>query len=174
MPRRASNAQNVSETHVASGPAPSRFSSQVSTPTQVPTNLVGDPALVSSPQKLAATGGDPLLSLPPPYFDTPDETRNAKLRGCPFLGPSAVPLDPINLIQQDILSSDPPRVEESQTFELTFLPLRTGFVCAGGLRLILIGDHLADADTDLGTYISTKEPRTLKELGVIAEVWIQP
>ena len=180
MLRRVStHAQNVSETPVASSPTPSRFSSQVSalsTPTQAPINLVGEPALGLLPQRLGAARGDPLLSLPPPYFETPDDTRNAKLRGCAFLGPSAIPLDPIDLVQQDTPASDLPRVEASQTFELTFLPRRTGFVCVGGLRLILIGDHLSDADTEPGTNVtvSVREPRTVKELDIISEVWIQP
>lgn len=176
MPRRIS-AQNVPETPVASSPTPSRISSYVSpltTPTQAPVNVVGEQALVASPQKLVAAGGDPMLSLPPPYFETLDETRNAKLHGCSFLGPSALPLDFFDLTQQDIPASDLPRVEASQTIELTFLPLRTGFVCAGGLRLILVDDHLSDTDVEPSTYVAAKEPHTLKELDVIAEVWIQP
>ncbi|KAF8556912.1 DUF974-domain-containing protein [Imleria badia] len=177
MPRRVSaHAQNVSETPAASSPTLSRFSSALTTPTQAPVNITSEPALGSSPQRLVAAGGDPLLSLPPPYFEIPDDTRNAKLRGCAFLGPSAIPLDPIHLVQQDMLASDPPRVEASQPFELTFLPRRTGFVCVGGLRLVLIGDHLSDADIEPGTNANTsvKEPRTVKELDIIAEIWIQP
>jgi hypothetical protein len=178
MARRVSaHAQSASETAVASSPTPSRLPSHVPTlptPTQAQTSVVGELALVSSPQRLVAAGSDPLLSLPPPYFETLDESRNAKLRGCSFLGPSAIPLDSIDLTPHDLPASDPPRVEASQTFELTFLPLRTGFVCAGGLRLILISDHLSDADIEPGAYAAAKEPRTLKELDVIAEVWIQP
>ncbi|KAH0830289.1 DUF974-domain-containing protein [Lanmaoa asiatica] len=176
IPRRVA-AQNVSETPVASSLTPSRFSSYgsaLTTPTQATVSVVGEQALVSSPQKLVAAGGDPLLSLPPPYFEILDETRNAKLRGCSFLGPSAIPLDPFDLVQHDVPASNLPRVEASQTFELTFLPLRTGFVCAGGLRLILIGDHHSDVDIEPDTYTTAKEPRTLKELDVITEVWIQP
>lgn len=141
--------------------------------TQAPVNVAGELALVSSPQALP--GNDPLLSLPPPYFEIVDVSRNAKLRGCSFLGPSAIPLDPVDLIQPDggILLGDLHRVETSREFELTFLSLRTGFVCVGGLRIILIGDHLSDADTEPGTYVGAKEPRTLKELDVIAEVWVQ-
>lgn len=140
------------------------------------TQAVAGEVLVSSPQTLVATASDPLLSLPPPYFETLDETRNEKLRGCSFLGPSAIPLDPVDLIQpdRDVPTGDPHRVESSQEFELTLLPLCTGFVCAGGLRLILVGDHLSDADIESGTHVGAKEPRTLKELDVIAEVWVQP
>jgi len=162
---------------LASSPTPSRLPSHVTTPvtpTQAPVNIVGEPALVSSPQRMVAAGGDPLLSLPPPYFETPSETRNAQLRGCSFLGPSAIPLDPIDLTQQDVLAGDPSLVEANQTFELTFLPLRTGFVCVGGVRLILVSDHLSDVDIETSTFASVKEPRTLKELDIIAEVWIQP
>ncbi|KAG9318162.1 DUF974-domain-containing protein [Chiua virens] len=61
----------------------------------------GEPTLVTSPQKLVA-GNDPLLSLPPPYFETLDETRNAKLAGCAFVGPSTIPLDPIHLAHSDV------------------------------------------------------------------------
>lgn len=83
-------------------------------------------------------------------------------------------LDPFDLTQQDVPMSDLPRVEASQTFELTFLPQCTGLVCAGGLRVILIGDHLSNADVEPGKYAAVEELRTLKELDVIAEVWIQP
>lgn len=175
MPRRATaHAQSASETPMASSPTPSQYVSTPTTPTQAPVIIRGEPALVSSPRKMVATGADPLSSLPPPYFETLDDTRNAKMRGCSFLGPSAIPLDPIDLTSQDVAPGELPRVEASQTFELTFLSLRTGFVCAGGLRLILIGDHLSDADVEPDTTVSAKEPRTLKELDVIAEVWIQP
>ena len=176
MPRRAS-AQNVSETP---SPAPSRFSSYASAQTTSsqapPVNVAGDQVLVSSPQALVTTGNDPLLSLPAPYFETLDDTRNTKLRGCSFIGPSAIPLDPIDLARpdEDVPTGDLHRVEASQEFELTFLPLRTGFVCAGGLRLILIGNHQLDTDTESGPHVLVKEPCTLKELDVIAEVWIRP
>jgi hypothetical protein len=74
---------------VASSSTPSRHPWILPTPTQAPVNVASELALVSSPQRLVAAGGDPLLSLPPPYFETLDETRNAKIRGCSFLSASA-------------------------------------------------------------------------------------
>ena len=55
-------------------------------------------------------------------------------------------------------------------FELTFSPRRTGFVWVGGLHLILVGDHLSDADMEPGTNVtmSVKEPRMVKELDIIS------
>ena len=112
MLRRVStDAQNLSETPVASSPTPSRFLSQVSAlsiPTQVLINLVGEPALGSSPQRLGVARGDPSLLLPPPYLGM----RNARPRGRALLRLSAIPLDPIDLIQQDMRQR--PAVRRSQ------------------------------------------------------------
>ncbi|KAF9228765.1 DUF974-domain-containing protein [Gyrodon lividus] len=156
---------------------PMRVSSYASpssqaTPTGGSCNVAGEHALVS-PQKLVSAGGDAILSLPPPYFETQDEIRSAKLKGCSFLGPSAISLDPIKLVSHgdSETAGDLPVVETSQEFELTFLPLRTGFVCVGGLRVILVCDDLSD--TEPGVHSAVKEPRTLKELDVVAEVWVQ-
>ncbi|KAF9234782.1 DUF974-domain-containing protein [Melanogaster broomeanus] len=167
------SAQTAPETMAVTSPATSRFSSVASQMTlaQGSHNVLGE-HMVVSPRKHVA-GSDAMLSLPPPYFETQDEIRSAKLRGCSFLGPSAIPLEPIKLVPHgdSVVADDLPRVEASQEFVLTFLPLRTGFVCVGGLRVILVHDDLSDAES--GIHRAVKEPRTLKELDVVAELWVQ-
>ncbi|KIK81119.1 hypothetical protein PAXRUDRAFT_833090 [Paxillus rubicundulus Ve08.2h10] len=168
-------AQSSPKIATVTGPATSGVSSYApslsqATPTQGSYDLTEEHVFML-PQKLVSAEAMP--SLPPPYFETQDESRSAKLKGCSFLGPSAISLDRITLVSQEDseISGDLPKAEATQEFTLTFLPLRTGFVCAGGLRLILVYDN--SSDTDLGERRAVKEPRTLKELDVVAEVWVQ-
>ncbi|KAH7889955.1 DUF974-domain-containing protein [Phlebopus sp. FC_14] len=157
---------------VSAQPSSSRFSSyEFSPPPSQPTPMVDiTRETVSSPQKLTRLENDAMLSLPPPYFEIPDEVRSMKLKGCSFLGPSAITLDPINLISSnDPMDDELIRAEGSQLFELTFQPLRTGFVCVGGLRLILTDDKLSDADN--APY--RRSPQILKELDIVAEIWVR-
>ncbi|KIJ60596.1 hypothetical protein HYDPIDRAFT_98329 [Hydnomerulius pinastri MD-312] len=179
QPSRASSG-SAPETSQVTATSSTRFSSYASpstqvTPAQTPYIIAGELPLVSSPQKLVSAEGDITISLPPPYFDTPDETRNAKLKGCSFLGPSAISLAPMKLTPPPENENDDipiPRAEGSQEFELTFQPLRTGFVCVGGLRVILVGDDISDVDG--ATHRAAgKGPRTLKELDILAEVWVR-
>ncbi|KAF8836763.1 DUF974-domain-containing protein [Paxillus ammoniavirescens] len=167
--------QTVPKTAAVTGPATSGVTSYAppssqATPTQGSYDVTGEHVFMS-PQKLVSAEAMP--SLPPPYFETQDENRSAKLKGCSFLGPSAISLDPITLVshRDSEIAGDLPKAEASQEFTLTFIPLRTGFVCAGGLRLILVYDNVSD--TELGVRRAVKEPRTLKELDVVAEVWVQ-
>lgn len=95
---------------MASTPVPpSRLSPLVSSTTQAPVMWC------CRPQKTGAPGVDPLLSLPPPYFKTLDETQNARLCGCAFLGQSVIALDYINLTSQDIAPSNVPCIKATQT-----------------------------------------------------------
>ena len=121
--------------------------------------------LLILPAPSANNEGDALLSLPPPYFETVDQARDTKLKGCDFLGSSTMVLDRIQ-------PSIPPdsgdvQTEGSQSFELTFLPLHTGYVCVGGLRILLVDDELTDAER------GTHRVRTLKEYDVIGEIWVR-
>ncbi|KAG1749110.1 DUF974-domain-containing protein [Suillus paluster] len=154
--------------------------STVVTSVQSSPNMASDNLLVVSPEKMLAHGGLP--TLPPPYFEFADEGKRAKLKGCVFMGSSTLFLNPITLTdaspvshREDLSDGDVEKVEGSQEFELTFLPVQTGFVQAGGLRLLLIKDEFIDFGADQATYrlgSSTKEARTLKELDVVAELWV--
>ncbi|KAG0706365.1 DUF974-domain-containing protein [Suillus ampliporus] len=156
------------------------ITSTVVTPVQGSPNMASENTLVLSPQKMLAHGGLP--TVPPPYFEFADEEKRENLKGCVFIGSSTLFLDPITLTDaspashhEDLSDGDVEKVEGSQEFELTFLPVQTGFVRVGGLRLLLIRDEFIDAGADQATYrlgSGTGEARTLKELDVVAELWV--
>ncbi len=60
----------------------------------------------------------------------------------------------------------------SQEFELSYLPLKSGFMRIGGLRVFLVEDRLVDDDEAADAPGLPIEPRILKEWEVIAEVWV--
>ncbi|KAG2149304.1 DUF974-domain-containing protein [Suillus clintonianus] len=150
------------------------------TPVQSSPNMSSDNPLVVSPEKMLARGRLP--TLPSPYFEFADEEKRTKLKGCVFVGSSTQVLSPITLTipSHDSDHEDPSddhvkKVEGSQEFELTFLPVQTGFVRAGGLRILLIRDELIDVGADQAIYrlgSGTMEARTMKELDVVAELWV--
>lgn len=129
-----------------------------------------DYALLASPSTHVNNEGDTLLSLPPPHFETVDQARDSKLKGCDFLGPSTIVLDPIQLIPSGPGDVQPITTEGSQQFELTFLPLQTGYVCVGGLRILLVDHELTE---ERGVQHVVTEPKMLKEYDVIGEIWVR-
>lgn len=149
------------------------------TPMQSSLNIASENLLAISPEKML-TRGEP--TLPPPYFEFPDEEKRAKLKGCVYVGSSTQFLNPTTLTNpshagrhEDSSDNDVERAEGSQEFELTFLPVQTGFVRAGGLRILLVRDELVDVGTDQATHrlgSRVMEARTMKELDVIAELWV--
>jgi len=148
------------------------------TPVQSSPNITSEMPLVGSPERNPVRSGVP--TLPPPYFEFADQEKRAELNGCVFLGSSTLFLNPITLTNtsdakqhEDLSDDDADKVEGSQEFELTFLPTRAGFVRAGGLRILLVKDEFVDGDH--GAYSSgsgMEEARTLKELDVVAELWV--
>ncbi|KAG2076049.1 DUF974-domain-containing protein [Suillus decipiens] len=153
--------------------------SMLVTPMQSSLNIASENLLAISPEKML-TRGEP--TLPTPYFDFPDEEKRAKLKGCVYVGSSTQFLDPITLTNpshagrhEDSSDNDGEKAEGSQEFELTFLPVQTGFVRAGGLRILLVRDELVDIGTDQATHrlgSRAMEARTMKELDVVAELWV--
>ncbi|KAG1796800.1 DUF974-domain-containing protein [Suillus plorans] len=149
------------------------------TPVQNSPNMASENLLVISPEKILTRGGP---TLPPPYFEFADEEKRAKLKGCVFVGSSTQFLNPITLADpshashhEDSSDDDVRKAEGSQEFELTFLPMQTGFVRAGGLRILLVRDELVDVGTDQATHhlgSGAREARTMKELDVVAELWV--
>lgn len=132
-----------------------------------------DRLLVTSPSAQINSGGnllEPLL--PPPHFGIADQTRDAKVKGCTFVGPSSLALEPIKLCTPVQSREDihPTRIEGSRQFELTFMALQTGYICAGGLRILLIDHELSD--TEASVHRVVKEPETLREYDVVGEVWV--
>lgn len=129
-----------------------------------------DYALLASPSTHVSNEGDTLLSLPPPHFETVDQARDSKLKGCDFLGPSTIVLDPIQLIPSGPGDVQPITTEGSQQFELTFLPLQTGYFCVGGLRILVVDHELTE---ERGVQHVVTEPKMLKEYDVIGEIWVR-
>ncbi|OJT14151.1 Trafficking protein particle complex subunit 13 [Trametes pubescens] len=144
-----------------------------------------------------------VIDLPPPELPPSAEPHLAPTDSVTFLGTSALFLPPLRLPvpnappssmghsrgvsdstdssadsdAEDLASVlDRMRVNASQEFELSYMPLKTGFAAVGGLRVLLVEDRLADEEDAtegiiLGQY--TTEPRTLKEWDVVSEVWVR-
>lgn len=134
---------------------------------------IPDRHLVTSPSAQISSGGNLLQPfLPPPHFGIADQTRDAKVKGCTFVGPSSLALEPIKLCTPIQSREDihPARIEGSRQFELTFMALQTGYICAGGLRILVIDHELSD--TEASVHRVVKEPKTLREYDVVGEVWV--
>ncbi|KAI5983765.1 DUF974-domain-containing protein [Pisolithus albus] len=134
---------------------------------------IPDRHLVTSPSAQISSGGNLLQPfLPPPHFGIADQTRDAKVKGCTFVGPSSLALEPIKLCTPVQSREDihPARIEGSRQFELTFMALQTGYICAGGLRILLVDHELSD--TEASVHRVVKEPKTLREYDVVGEVWV--
>ncbi len=65
------------------------------------------------------------------------------------------------------------KVVSSQEFELEYLPLRSGFLTVGGLRILLVEDRVTDeSEEDDGSRVR-REVRILKELDIVGEIWVR-
>ena len=67
------------------------------------------------------------------------------------------------------------KVVGSQDFELSYLPMRTGFAAFGGLRVLLVEDRIVDeGEESVGDGATQDHPqlRVLKEWDVVGEVWV--
>ncbi|KAI6110072.1 DUF974-domain-containing protein [Pisolithus sp. B1] len=149
----ASSVANSSREFVGGFSAPSNVGSAVNVP---------DRPVATSPSAQINSGGDLLQPL----------HEIAKLKGCTFVGPSSLVLEPIKLCTPVQSGEDihPARTEGSRQFELTFMALQTGYICAGGLRILLVDHELSDKEARVHRVV--KEPRTLREYDVVGEVWV--
>ncbi|KII88914.1 hypothetical protein PLICRDRAFT_138993 [Plicaturopsis crispa FD-325 SS-3] len=150
--------------------------------------------LVASPRQQVDSGWDAeqqtndggAVTLPPPFLER-KEGQQVALQGVVFLGTSTIFLDPITLSAQSGspsgFESTPAKAEAVREFELTYLPLRKGFVTAGGLRILLVEDKVDDGDDDgASTLVDGRrddtgsqrqsDVRTLKEWDIIGEFWV--
>ncbi|ESK88422.1 hypothetical protein Moror_14744 [Moniliophthora roreri MCA 2997] len=119
--------------------------------------------------------------LPPPHYDQDDPKRLRLTGGVSFIGPSAIALPPIDLVEQqsetssDDAQSAQQRVYAQHDFELAFMPSRPGFHNVGGLRLLLTDElfvHRDDAADEDGRTLRMTDTQVLKEWDVIAEIWV--
>lgn len=125
--------------------------------------------------------------LPPPYSTSlaKREEEFAKNGACTglikFAGPSLIRLPTITLVPEKASPSagDPVRGEGYVEFNATFMPRECGFARLGGLRVLLLNDHLnnvdpnKDDDATLNAFSGNAEARSLREWDVIAELWVQ-
>jgi trafficking protein particle complex subunit 13 len=143
---------------------------------------------VASPRRSGApaAGGLGLPLLPPPV------SASVRAGGAVFQGASAKVLERMVISPVDAESAaQSPRVEDStatvvpaavprrvvaQEFELTWLPVRTGFVTLGGLRVLVVDDRTVD-EHEPGSGEDPPPPsalpveaRVLKQWDVVAEL----
>ncbi|PCH38720.1 DUF974-domain-containing protein [Wolfiporia cocos MD-104 SS10] len=75
---------------------------------------------------------------------------------------------------EDMSGASAVKVIASQDFELTYLPLKSGFITVGGLRVILVEDRSVEGDVQgepEGVQYAEK-PRELRYWEVVAEIWV--
>ncbi|KAI0316792.1 hypothetical protein OF83DRAFT_1059760 [Amylostereum chailletii] len=148
--------------------------------------ILDDRQLVNSPRQ-HRQDGDPTKGLPCPEPERGDEARYAKVRGARFLGPSVQILPPVNLLSpvlsrandgdsDDEVSVDThdktPKVEGFTEFEMKWIPVQTGFVRVGGVRVLVVEDWVEEMIESRGGGMDKMSPRTLKEWDVVGELWV--
>lgn len=189
-------------------PSPRLPSSGFSTPspTMTPTRgmfnftVAEQKLLHAAPRRQAtwdtATKASSGVILPSPVVDRSAKTSKV---GVAFVGPSTLELEPLVLRppQRSFTpetTDDGPnaKVQAIQTFSLTYMPQRKGFVTTGGLRILLVEDNLESEDkdsnkSDVGDDVTLvdgrshadtnhsrlREARTLKEVDCVAELWVK-
>lgn len=116
--------------------------------------------------------------LPPPYFDTTDKAGSIAMT---YVGPSTVMFPEITMGTGIMDESDNDGAKPSfvQEFDLTYIPLRKGFVTFGGIRALLIEDRFISAagrqDGDQTPILKSgheKKVQALREWDIVGEVWV--
>lgn len=124
--------------------------------------------------------------LPPPFAEQATELKSGASPGVLLIGSSAVFLPSIRLsapeqsegkVDGDVTTTS----EAVQDFELSFLPLRTGLVTMGGLRVLLVEDKMVDErkpqpethESNDERTNTRKEVQTLREWEVVGEIWVK-
>ncbi|TFK84328.1 DUF974-domain-containing protein [Polyporus arcularius HHB13444] len=112
----------------------------------------------------------PPLRFPVPVPPLPSVHEPGHARGVSSSTDSSVESD-----NEDMpLVPDRLKATASQEFKLSYLPLKSGFLNVGGLRVLLVEDRLAeDDDGGDGALGLPMEPRILKEWDIVAEVWVK-
>lgn len=131
------------------------------------------PAQDPIPLEIDISDGDANV-LPPPYFE--DELKYYTPTGVSFIGSSAVflPVIELNFSNAQSKGEGLPKVQVVHEFELSFVALRTGFSTIGGIRILLVEDHLLQSveEEEEDRKVKPKRAITLKEYDVIGEVWV--
>ncbi|KAF9264941.1 DUF974-domain-containing protein [Marasmius fiardii PR-910] len=136
-------------------------------------------------ETILRTNGEKGAAPPLPHYDPEDPKRRKVTGGVTFTGSSALPLPPIDLVEdkpdpdngetrEDGFSS---RVYATHDFELSFVSVRKGFQNVGSLRLLLTEEMYTskakekDQSPEMKAFGSS-EPQILKDWDVVAEVWV--
>ncbi|KAI0029736.1 hypothetical protein K488DRAFT_55711 [Vararia minispora EC-137] len=120
--------------------------------------------LVESPRAHTTTLVDLVKLLPLPMPAVGDEEKYTHVAGACFLGASVQLLPPFALVGH---------IPSFAEVELTWVPLRRGFVRIGGLRVIILDDHtVGEGFEGVGANGPARPPRILKEWDVVGEVWV--
>jgi len=162
--------------------------------------LVGSPRVTQLGEQQEEEEDPALLALcriPPPEPMPGDEARYNKLRAATrFLGASTLLVPPMILAHTAPTSDEssspsggggnkdgsdattggaaPRKEEQFWEFELEYIPLRTGFVPVGGLRVLLLEDRVDGRDEAYpGRRTAAPVPVVLKEWDVIGEIWVK-
>ncbi|TFK42800.1 hypothetical protein BDQ12DRAFT_710033 [Crucibulum laeve] len=128
------------------------------------------------PDFQARQSDDTEPTLPPPYYDGPDELRHMS-HGAVFVGSSAVFLPPVVLLSANLNEATKDNIAAAEAiveFRQSFVPLRRGFSTVGGLRILLVEDELFSEEEQEAPSIQTynsRRVRTLREYDVVAEIW---
>lgn len=123
------------------------------------------------------------LLLPPPIVDPVADGKSPGSRAIVFLGPSAIFLPTLRLRLPEVVVEDQSndaantdeslRVQTSQDFDLSYLPLLEGFSRVGGIRILLQNDRWEERGQH---HDDSKDVKTVSELRIlsdIAEIWVQ-
>lgn len=114
--------------------------------------------------------------LPPPYFERgSDDPKHSASSGVSFLGPSAIFLPMVDLLISDAQAKGeaPSKIQAVQDFDLSFVGLRTGFSTIGGIRILLVDDHLTQGvQEDDDKNVRTTRAHILREYAIVGEVWV--
>ncbi|KAF9475679.1 DUF974-domain-containing protein [Pholiota conissans] len=112
----------------------------------------------------------------PPCFEGVDELKSSTSSAVSFIGPSVVflPVIEMNFANTQNNGEGSHQVQVAQEFELPFVASRTGFSTIGGIRILLVNDHLLQSveEEDEDSKPKPKCATILKEYDVIGEVWV--
>ena len=165
-------------------PSSSGFSTPSSAPTTFNYALAHQKILAASSQLPAPEPSPPdddmssveVNVLPPPYFEGgSDDPKHSASSGVSFLGPSTTFLPMLDLLISNAQTKGdaPSKIQAVQDFNLSFVGLRKGFSTIGGMRILLVDDHLTQGEQEEDDKnIPTKRAHILREYAVVGEVWV--
>ena len=138
------------------------------------TSLVDDVTTTKIAQQLEyrQEGVHDQANLPSPTFDGADELGSVSAQpGVVYVGPSTIFLPPVTLGTKTQGDGQNSMRQVVQEFEISYMPLRKGFISFGGLRALLVEDRIivGTGDEDM---IGRERISTLKEWDTIGDIWV--